>query len=389
MASARFEEVTRRFEESTALEDFSLDIAEGEFLVLVGPSGCGKTTALRCLSGLDEPDAGRVYIGDVDVTYVEPADRDVAMVFQNYALYPYLSVFDNIAFPLKMRKVKKQERRERVLAVAEMLDIQALLNRKPRELSGGQRQRVALGRAIVRDPKVFLMDEPLSNLDAQLRGQTRTELIRLQRDLGTTTIYVTHDQVEAMTMGHRMAVLLDGCLQQVATPLQIYDRPANLFVARFVGNPPMNILDAKIDRVRRVLVTPFGTLALNEDLLKAVSGLDTVVAGARPEDAKLVPPGSPFHNDIHLRLVVNVIEALGSETHVASIDGLRARLPDNVRPALDEALSVSFPPDQLHLFDSSTGLRIPVRESKGTTRQHDTRPATDNMPVNRRAGIAD
>ncbi|MEZ4572772.1 MAG: sugar ABC transporter ATP-binding protein [Thermomicrobiales bacterium] len=207
MARARFERVTRSFGDTIALDNFSLDIEEGEFLVLVGPSGCGKTTALRCLSGLDEPDSGSVYIGDRDVTYVEPSERDVAMVFQNYALYPYLSVFDNIAFPLKMRKTPKDERRNRVTSVAELLEIQPLLDRKPRELSGGQRQRVALARAIVRDPAVFLMDEPLSNLDAQLRGQTRTELIRLQRELGTTTIYVTHDQVEAMTMGHRLAVL--------------------------------------------------------------------------------------------------------------------------------------------------------------------------------------
>ncbi len=360
MASARFEHVTRRFDDTLALDEFTLDVREGEFLVLVGPSGCGKTTALRCLSGLDEPDSGAVYIGERDVTYVEPADRDVAMVFQNYALYPYLSVFENIAFPLKMRKVSKSERRKRVETVAEMLDILPLLGRKPRELSGGQRQRVALGRAIVRDPAVFLMDEPLSNLDAQLRGQTRTELIRLQRELGTTTIYVTHDQTEAMTMGHRLAVLHNGRLQQLATPMEIYSRPANSFVAGFIGSPPMNQMEASIDREGKRLRTDHGWLSLPPELALAAGDRDKVVLGVRPEH--LEPIGSSTlarDEDIDgLILRVDVIEALGSDTFVTSSTGLRARLPQTYNFEAGGAITVTCRPGHLHAFDSESGIRL-------------------------------
>jgi multiple sugar transport system ATP-binding protein len=358
MANARFERVTRTFEDTVALDEFTLDVHEGEFLILVGPSGCGKTTALRCLSGLDEPDSGAVYIGDEDVTYVEPAERDVAMVFQNYALYPYLSVFDNIAFPLKMRKVPKQERRKRVLAVAEMLDIERLLGRKPRELSGGQRQRVALGRAIVREPAVFLMDEPLSNLDAQLRGQTRTELIRLQRQLGVTTIYVTHDQVEAMTMGQRIAVLHEGRLQQVAAPLEIYARPANIFVAGFIGNPPMNLLPATVDHEHRHLITPHGRLSWPEASTDAIGGRERVVAGLRPEDARVLPAGEPASSDGALSLLVDVVEALGSDAFVSATDGLRARLPDDLAVRREDCLRLEVKPGRLHLFDPDSGERL-------------------------------
>ena len=359
MARARFEHVTRRFDETLALDDFTLDVHEGEFLVLVGPSGCGKTTALRCLSGLDEPDAGAVYIGDRDVTYVEPADRDVAMVFQNYALYPYLSVFDNIAFPLKMRKVPKQERRERVESVAGLLNILPLLERNPRELSGGQRQRVALGRAIVREPAVFLLDEPLSNLDAQLRGQTRTELIRLQRELGTTTIYVTHDQVEAMTMGHRLAVLDAGRLQQLATPLEIYERPANRFVAGFIGNPPMNQVEASVDRGAERLHTFYGWLPLAPRLSQAIGARDRIVLGLRPEhtrptDAADGPPDEAPGLTLH----VDVIEALGSDTFVTSATGLRARLPEDFQCELGRRLRVTCKPQHLHAFDFDSGDRL-------------------------------
>ena len=315
---------------------------------------------MRCLSGLDEPDSGAVYIGDRDVTYVEPADRDVAMVFQNYALYPYLSVFDNIAFPLKMRKVPKGERRERVKNVAEMLDIGQLLHRKPRELSGGQRQRVALGRAIVRDPAVFLMDEPLSNLDAQLRGQTRTELIRLQRELGTTTIYVTHDQTEAMTMGHRLAVLHNGRLQQLDTPMEIYSRPANSFVASFIGSPPMNQMEAGVDRALQRLSTFHGWLPLSPELGHRIGEREKVILGVRPEHLQPVSSATLNADEERegLSLRIDVIEALGSDTFVTSTTGLRARLSREYAFEPGGALMVTCRADHLHAFDIESGLRI-------------------------------
>ena len=360
MAQARYEHVTRRFGNTVALDDFTLDVREGEFLVLVGPSGCGKTTALRCLAGLDEPDSGAVYIGDRDVTYVEPADRDVAMVFQNYALYPYLTVFDNLAFPLKMRKVPKRERKERVEAVAEMLDIVALLDRRPRELSGGQRQRVAVGRAIVREPAVFLMDEPLSNLDAQLRGQTRAELIRLQRELGTTTIYVTHDQTEAMTMGHRLAVLSDGRLQQLATPMEIYDCPANRFVAGFIGNPPMNQLEATIDLDRNRVETPLGWLELPGSIRGIIEDRRQLTIGIRPEHV-LVLEQNGSGGDVRaagLLVDIDLVESLGSDTYVTSTTGFRARLPEDLEARRGDRLQVTHASGRLHAFDHTTGDRL-------------------------------
>jgi len=246
MASVTFEHVTKKFENVIAVKDLTLHIPDGEFLVLVGPSGCGKTTTLRLLAGLEEVTHGRIYIGDRDVTDIPPKDRNVAMVFQSYALYPHMNVYDNIAFGLRMRKVPKLEIERRVLEAARMLEIEHILYRRPRELSGGQRQRVAVARAIVRDPAVFLFDEPLSNLDAKLRVQTRAELIKLHQRLGTTFVYVTHDQVEAMTMGTRIAVMKDGVLQQVDTPQNIYERPDNLFVAGFIGSPPMNFFEARL-----------------------------------------------------------------------------------------------------------------------------------------------
>src|SRR5215212_6732985 len=248
VAELRFEGATRVYagSELPALDSLDLDIRDGELMVLVGPSGSGKTTALRMLAGLEDVDAGSIWIGDREVTYVPPKDRDVAMVFQNYALYPYLDVAANIAFPLKMARVPKAERAERVRRVAEMLELEEYLARKPSQLSGGQRQRVAMGRAVVREPKAFLMDEPLSNLDAKLRVQMRADIAALQQRLGVTTVYVTHDQVEAMTMGHRIAVLRDGRLQQCDAPRAVYARPANLFVAGFIGSPAMNLLEADV-----------------------------------------------------------------------------------------------------------------------------------------------
>src|SRR3954452_11915396 len=248
MASVTYEAATRLYTKADrpAVDALDLEVEDGEFLVLVGPSGCGKSTSLRMVAGLEEVNGGSIFIGDRDVTMVAPKERDVAMVFQSYALYPHMTVADNMGFALRMARVPRQEARERVLEAARILDLEPFLERKPRALSGGQRQRVAMGRAIVRKPQVFLMDEPLSNLDAQLRVQTRTQIAALQRRLGTTTIYVTHDQVEAMTMGDRVAVMFDGRLQQVAAPTALYARPANRMVARFIGSPAMNLHDVRV-----------------------------------------------------------------------------------------------------------------------------------------------
>ncbi|HMP40317.1 MAG TPA: ABC transporter ATP-binding protein, partial [Roseiflexaceae bacterium] len=258
MASIKFDHVWKRFGDFAALKDLNIDIADQEFLVLVGPSGCGKTTALRCLAGLEEITDGNILIGDRVVNDVPPKDRDIAMVFQSYALYPHMSVYDNMAFGLKLRKTPKQEIDRRVKEAAEMLKIGHLLDRKPKALSGGQRQRVALGRAIVRNPAVFLMDEPLSNLDAKLRVETRAEISKLHQRLKTTFIYVTHDQTEALTMGTRIAVMKDGVLQQLDTPQTLYDHPANMFVAGFIGSPSMNFFEAKLARGDGGVVADFG-----------------------------------------------------------------------------------------------------------------------------------
>jgi multiple sugar transport system ATP-binding protein len=248
MATVTFDHITKKYGDVTAVDDFNLEIADGEFMVLVGPSGCGKTTNLRMIAGLEEISEGTLKIGDRVVNDVPPKDRDIAMVFQSYALYPHLTVYDNIAFGLKLRKMDKQEIDRRVKDAARVLDLEPFLDRKPRALSGGQRQRVAMGRAIVREPQAFLMDEPLSNLDAKLRVQMRTEVARLQQQLGTTMIYVTHDQTEAMTLGDRVAVLRDGVLQQFDRPKELYERPVNLFVAEFIGSPAMNLVGADIER---------------------------------------------------------------------------------------------------------------------------------------------
>src|SRR6202162_2745457 len=247
MASVTYDHVTKKFNETTAINDLNIAIEDKEFLVLVGPSGCGKSTALRCLAGLEEITGGRILIGQRDVTDVAPKDRDIAMVFQSYALYPHMSVAENMGFALKIAGIAKEERDRRVLEAAKLLDLEPYLDRKPKALSGGQRQRVAMGRAIVREPQVFLMDEPLSNLDAKLRVEMRAEILKIQRDLAVTTIYVTHDQTEAMTMGDRVVVMRRGVLQQVDSPQRLYERPANLFVAEFIGSPAMNLVEADLD----------------------------------------------------------------------------------------------------------------------------------------------
>ena len=352
MASVTFDHATLQYPGSTrpAVDDLHLEIDDGEFLVLVGPSGCGKSTSLRMLAGLEQVTSGSILLDGDDVTEVDPKDRDIAMVFQNYALYPHMSVAENMGFALKLAKRPKHEIRERVEKAAQMLDLTPYLDRKPKALSGGQRQRVAMGRAIVREPKVFCMDEPLSNLDAKLRVQTRGEIARLQHRLGTTTLYVTHDQVEALTMGHRVAVLDAGVLQQVATPRELYRRPANVFVAGFVGSPAMNLI-----RLERTGDAP---LRLgSRDLPIPADAPARVTVGVRPEHLSIDPEGG-------LEVTVDMTEELGSDQYIYG----RADLPGEpqviIRDAPSEPLPtgtvirVSADTDHVHLFDTESGERL-------------------------------
>ena len=346
MAEVVFDEVTKVYADGTkAVDALALDISDGEFMVLVGPSGCGKTTALRMVAGLEEISAGVVRIGDRVVNYVPSRDRDIAMVFQSYALYPHLSVYENIAFGLKVKKMPKAEIDRRVRNAAQVLGLEPFLKRKPRALSGGQRQRVAMGRAIVREPAAFLMDEPLSNLDAKLRVQMRAEVSRLQRDLETTTIYVTHDQIEAMTMGDRVAVMRKGELQQVADPQTLYDRPVNLFVGGFIGSPAMNMLEATVVRANGSLALDVGKqrLGLDEATLATHPALRsyegrTVILGIRPEDLEdaSLEPDTPV--DRRLRGVVELREALGSELVVHfTVEGTQLALTEDVKELARDA----------------------------------------------------
>jgi len=360
MSGVALEGVTKRFGNVTAVDDLTLEIEDKEFLVLLGPSGCGKSTALRMIAGLEDPTAGVIRIGERVVNDIEPKDRDIAMVFQSYALYPHMTVERNIEFPLKSRGVPKDERRMLVHDVASMLGLEELLQRKPAELSGGQRQRVALARAIVRRPQAFLMDEPLSNLDAKLRVQTRAELIELQRRLEATIVYVTHDQVEAMTMGNRIAIMNDGVLQQVDGPQDVYRKPANLFVARFIGNPPMNTLEGTIGREdgNVVLQLDAATVPLPIGLARAVEerNLHRAVLGVRPEHLELGSDGP-------ITAKVTVVESLGHERHVICRldDGqmVIARIAsDEHVPDEGEAVRLSAEPGQVHLFDAETEERI-------------------------------
>jgi multiple sugar transport system ATP-binding protein len=332
MAEVVFDRVTKRFGDTVAVNELSLEVADGEFLVLVGPSGCGKSTALRMLAGLEDVSDGAIRIGDRVVNNLAPAARDVAMVFQSYALYPHMTVYDNLAFALRNHKVPKPDIDRRVQRAAEILGMKDLIDRKPKQLSGGQRQRVALGRAIVREPAAFLMDEPLSNLDAKLRVQTRAEILKLQERLGTTTIYVTHDQVEAMTMGDRIAVLNAGVLQQVGTPQELYERPMNVFVAQFIGSPSMNLVPA--------------------EFLEGAGSGDRL-AGFRPEHVDLDGSGDGARFDA----TVEVVEYLGDEqlVHLTVKDrSLLAKLPVEHPVTTGEGLALSIPRDKLHLFDEET-----------------------------------
>jgi multiple sugar transport system ATP-binding protein len=365
VAGVRYEHVYKRFGDSVAVRDLNLEVPDKEFLVLVGPSGCGKSTVLRLLAGLEEISDGNIYIGDRLVNNIQPKDRDIAMVFQSYALYPHMSVYDNMAFGLSLRKTPKSEIKKRVNEAAQILGIVDLLKRKPRQLSGGQRQRVALGRAIVREPAVFLLDEPLSNLDAKLRVQTRAELSKLHQRLGTTFIYVTHDQVEAMTMATRIAVLNLGVLQQVGTPQELYSRPGNTFVAGFIGSPAMNFFEATVSRENEALflVSPGFHLPVPSDRQDKLAGRvdKKVTLGIRPEDihaAEFLPSGiiaSPVQAN------VDVIEMMGNEVYLHLINDDKpflARVDPRSTARPGQHIEVVFNMANMHAFDLESGNSI-------------------------------
>jgi multiple sugar transport system ATP-binding protein len=363
MATVTFKDTSRIYPKSKrpAVDRLNLTVNDGEFLVLVGPSGCGKTTSLRMLAGLEDVDEGEILIDDKSVVNLPPRNRDIAMVFQNYALYPHMNVADNMAFALKIAKLKKSEIDARVMEAAKILDLEEYLKRKPGQLSGGQRQRVAMGRAIVRQPRVFLMDEPLSNLDAKLRVATRTQIAALQRRLGTTTVYVTHDQVEAMTMGDRVAVMKDGVLQQVDEPRVLYDEPINAFVAGFIGSPAMNLIDGTV--VTNGVTIGSATVEIPRALLSA-AGKGTVTVGLRPEALSLAGQGKG------IPAVVNLVEELGSEAYIYSqlaenvsesltaTPDIVARVDPNSAPKTGDKIELFVKKGSALLFDAESGARI-------------------------------
>jgi multiple sugar transport system ATP-binding protein len=356
MAQVMLKELNKKYDEVHAVKDVNLHIRDKEFIVLVGPSGCGKSTTLRMVAGLEEITAGEIHIGDRLVNDLPPKDRDIAMVFQNYALYPHMTVYDNMAFGLKMRKFPKAEIEKRVRDAAEILGIQELLKRKPRQLSGGQRQRVAVGRAIVRHPQVFLFDEPLSNLDAKLRVQMRVELKRLHDRLETTAIYVTHDQVEAMTLGDRVVVMKDGWIQQVGEPMELYNRPANKFVAGFIGSPAMNFVDVTITDGAGTVSAEAPGLRLavppaKAGTLRTYKG-QTVTLGVRPEDVRVATAADPAQHVFDA--TVDVVEPLGAEILLDVRAGgttIVARVEPSVRVKVHEAVRLAVNADRLHFFD--------------------------------------
>jgi len=360
-------DLVKQFGSALAVDHVNVEIKDGEFMVFVGPSGCGKTTTLRMIGGLETVTSGEIFIDGELVNDVAPRYRDIAMVFQNYALYPHYKVFDNIGYTLRLRKRPKAEIKKRVTEVATMLGIEHLLDRWPRQLSGGERQRVALGRAIVRNPRLYLMDEPLSNLDAKLRVQMRREIIRLQRQLGTTTIYVTHDQVEAMTMGDRIMVLRFGQIQQIGQPETLYNQPANMFVAQFIGSPAMNIFPARLEGAsgELTLVTDFGHFVLLPEFVTRITsdpdaplGPREVMCGIRPEDIRL---NSADPDASTPQALVDLVEGLGSDAYVSLRIGdsmLLARTPADARPTENESVTVHLNLNKLHLFDTQSELSI-------------------------------
>lgn len=376
MASVKLKNMFKRYPGGvTAVNDFNLDIEDKEFIILVGPSGCGKTTTLRMIAGLEEITEGELYIGDKLVNDVAPKDRDIAMVFQNYALYPHMTVFGNMAFGLKLRKMPKDEIKRRVLEAAKVLDIEHLLERKPKALSGGQRQRVALGRAIVREPKVFLMDEPLSNLDAKLRVQMRTEISKLHNKLQTTIVYVTHDQTEALTMGTRIVVMKDGYIQQVDTPSNLYERPQNMFVAGFIGSPQMNFMDVKVEKTSADksgkggegvnLIFGKNTIKLPEGKAKKILASEyigkEVVMGIRPENLHDEAVYLESMSDSVVTARVEVVELLGSETLlyliIDDVDFI-ARVNPRTKAQIGDLVKIAFDTNKAHLFDKETEKTI-------------------------------
>ena len=354
MAKVELRHVWKRFGDVVAVENFSLDVADGEFIVFVGPSGCGKTTTMRIIAGLEVASDGEVLFDGKNVSDELPRDRDVAMVFQNYALFPHLNVFSNIAFGMRLRKTPQRQIEERVRNTAQLLGIESVLQRKPKELSGGQRQRVALGRAIVREPRVFLMDEPLSNLDAALRMEMRAEIIKLQERLDVTTFYVTHDQVEALSMGDRIVVMRDGRIQQIGSPTELYEEPKNTYVASFIGSPPMNFLEGRVEGDRIVLPAEQTTLALNGAMRQALGHASEIMVGIRPEH--IVFSDRPAGTDMFsVAGAVDTVEPLGHTTLVrakmASGQRLNVLLAVKVRLAEGQTVHAAFPPNRIYLFD--------------------------------------
>ncbi len=368
MAGLKLDHIYKKYAGGVvAVSDFCLDIEDKEFIVLVGPSGCGKSTTLRMIAGLEEISEGELYIDGTLVNDMAPKDRDIAMVFQNYALYPHMSVFENMAFGLKIRKTPKDEIKRRVEEAAKILDISHLLDRKPAALSGGQRQRVALGRAIVREPKVFLMDEPLSNLDAKLRVQMRTEINKLHKKLETTFIYVTHDQTEALTMGSRIIVMKDGFVQQVASPIELYSKPANMFVAGFIGSPQMNFINAVVNKKEDGVYVEFGDskIKLPEGKAAKLDGIEIdgkeVVIGIRPEDIHDEEAFIAANPDMVVKADVDVTELLGAETYLyLKIEGnaVTARVNPRSTAKMGEVINVAFDANKLHIFDKETEMTI-------------------------------
>lgn len=357
--SISFKRLVKQFGNTTVVDDLSLDIRDGEFVVLLGPSGCGKTTTLRMLAGLESITSGEIYLGDELINDVPTQRRDLAMVFQSYALYPHMTIRENIAYPLRVRKLSPDVQRTKVERVAQMLEIESLLERKPRQLSGGERQRVALARSIVREPRAYLMDEPLSNLDARLRVQMRGELKRLQHQLKTTTVYVTHDQAEAMTLAHRVAVMQKGKLQQFDTPMEIYERPANKFVAEFVGSPSMNFLEGRVDSTNRTFHSGGIKISLSAAQVNCLlRHTEQVVLGIRPEHISITTDAANVNS---LAARVYVTELLGNETYVfLELAGNRliARTAADFRADEETQVWLGFANEKFHFFDFNTGLRI-------------------------------